>query len=52
MLWIIGLALLISYYIGPTTFQVVAVLSVLFVAVSLIASLVGLKTVRRDREMT
>jgi len=50
MLWMIGLALLASYYVSETAFQTVAVLSLIMVAVSIIATVVGLRTVR-SREM-
>ena len=46
MLWMIGLALLASYYISATAFQTVAVLSLIMVAVSIVATVIGLRTVR------
>ncbi len=48
MLWLIGLALLASYYISETAFQTVAVLALIIVAVSVIATVVGLRTVRNE----
>lgn len=48
MLWVIGLALLASYYISATAFQTVAVLSLIMVAIAIVATVVGLKTVRQD----
>jgi len=46
MLWMIGVALLASYYISETAFQTVAVLSLIMVAVSIVATVIGLRTVR------
>ncbi len=46
MLWMIGLALLASYYVSDTAFQTVAVLSLILVAISIVATVVGLRTVR------
>ncbi|MBI2393004.1 MAG: hypothetical protein HYV09_25700 [Deltaproteobacteria bacterium] len=51
MLWIIGLALLAAYYVGPTAFQTVAVLALVLVALSAVATVVGLKTVKQNREL-
>lgn len=51
MLWLIGLALLASYYVGPTAFQTVAVLSLILVAVSIAATVVGLRTVRGNEDL-
>jgi hypothetical protein len=48
MLWLIGMALLASYYVSATAFQTVAVLSLIMVAVSIIATVIGLRTVRRE----
>jgi hypothetical protein len=48
MLWLIGMALLASYFISATAFQTVAVLSLIMVAFSIIATVVGLRTVDRD----
>ena len=48
MLWLIGMALLASYYVSATAFQTVAVLSLIMVAVSIIATVIGLRTVDRD----
>lgn len=48
MLWMIGLALLASYYVSVTAFQTVAVLSLIVVAVSILATVVGLKTMPRS----
>jgi hypothetical protein len=50
MLWLIGLALLAAYYVGPTEFSIVAVISLLLVGLSVIATVVGLRTVR-DHEL-
>lgn len=44
MLWLIGLSLLVSYYIGPTTFSVVSVLSLVFIVASIAFTFLGLKT--------
>ena len=46
MLWMIGLALLASYYVSATAFQTVAVLSLIMVAVSIVATVIGLRTVK------
>lgn len=43
MLWLIALALLVSYYAGPTTFSVVSVLSILFIVASIAFTFLGLK---------
>src|SRR5262245_53657840 len=48
MRWMIGLALLASYYVGEGAFQLVAVLSLIIVAVSIVATVVGLKTVKQQ----
>lgn len=48
MLWMIGLALLASYYVGETAFQLVAILSLIMVAVSIVATVIGLKTVKNQ----
>lgn len=50
MLWMIGLALLASYYVSEAAFQTVAVLSLILVAVSILATVIGLRTVR-NREL-
>jgi hypothetical protein len=50
MLWMIGLGLLGSYYVSETAFQTVAVLSLIMVAVSIVATVIGLRTVK-SREM-
>ena len=48
MLWLIGIALLASYYVSATAFQTVALLSLIIVAISVIATVIGLRTVRQD----
>lgn len=48
MLWLIALALLASYYVGPGEFALVAMLSLLLVTVSIVGTLVGLRTVRHQ----
>lgn len=46
MLWMIGVALLAAYYVSEAAFQTVAVLSLIMVAVSIVATVIGLRTVR------
>lgn len=48
MLWLIGMALLTSYFVSATAFQTVAVLSLIMVAVSIIATVIGLRTVENE----
>jgi len=46
MLWMIGLALLASYYISEAAFQTVAVLSLVIVAISIVVTVIGLRSAR------
>lgn len=50
MLWLIGIALLVSYYVGPTAFQIIAVLSLLVVVASLAATGLAMRSLRETRE--
>lgn len=48
MLWMIGIALFASYFVSEAAFQTVAVLSLIMVAFSIVATVVGLRTVREE----